>query len=147
MSLNKHLFKTIILSIFSGMVVFLLYLLVIIFIGIPSIKSDFLNIVFIGPLKEELLKFFVIIFLVKKFTSPKITAVSVGFGFGLGEQLFHLYNGDPVLWYVILMHTATGLILGIFLQKNSRWKGLLGSTSLHAIYNLGLWLYMIFFLI
>lgn len=132
------------LSLLGGITIFLLYLLVIIFVEIPSTNSDFLNTVFIGPIKEEILKLLVVLFLVKRFKSYRLIGTLVGFGFGLGEQLLHFYNGDPILWYVILMHSVAGFVSGVFLQKNSPWRAVFGSTSVHVIYNLGLWLYITF---
>ena len=144
MSFNYQLLKTIALSLLGGLIIFLLYLLVIVFIGIPNTNSDFLNTVFIGPIKEEILKFLVVLFFIKRFTSYKLTATSVGFGFGLGEQLLHLYHGDPILWYVILMHSIAGFVSGVFLQKNSKFRAIFGATTVHVIYNLGLWIYILF---
>lgn len=150
---NQNPFTQIILPFAAGLAAMEVFSVLIMQFGLPDIPGRFFV---YGALLEETIKFLLALGLIRLLGVRPLNTALVGLGFGVGEQISHFWYpyGDASLitpW----MHVTTALAMGWFLQKaylaekGSRQRtklivyAFLAGLTVHALYNLALWLLLL----
>jgi hypothetical protein len=148
---KRHIFQFI-ASFILGAILLYLFNLFIIYIGLPDINILLVSVLTYGAGLEEALKFLVSYLIIRKFGFSPLTASFVGLGFGFSEQLIHLAYGDKALIHTMLMHYASGLASSYYFYKARTfeykrfvWKALLAPVAVHGIYNIGIWIWLMYY--
>lgn len=139
-------------SLFLGALLLFLLDTYIVVIGLPNIEPLLLSVWTYGAGLEEIIKFLVSFLIIRRFGFSPLTAAFVGLGFGISEQLIHVMYGDKALIHVAMMHYASGLASTFYFYKARKdgwvgfpWKALLAPVAVHAIYNFGIWVWLMYY--
>jgi len=148
----KHLVQFV-ASFVLGAILLYLFDLFVVYIGLPDIDILLVSVLTYGAVLEELLKFLVSYLIIRKFGFSPLTASFVGLGFGFSEQLIHVAYGDKALIHTMLMHYASGLASSYYFYKARAveykqfvWKALLAPVVVHGIYNIGIWVWLMYYI-
>jgi len=116
-------------------------------VGLPEIKSLLISVIIYGAFLEEILKFLVVLLLIKKYKLPVYSVILVGLTFGIGEQIIHIYNGNSILLASFFMHLGSGVASWWYFSKKQIRNALIAPVVVHGVYNIGVWLVLWFWLI
>lgn len=148
---KRHIFQFVASFVFGAILLYLLDLFII-YIGLPDINILLLSVLTYGAGLEEVLKFIVSYLIIRKFGFSPLTASFVGLGFGFSEQLIHVAYGDKALIHTMLMHYASGIASSYYFYKArateyKRYvsKALLAPVAVHGIYNMGIWIWLMYY--
>ena len=132
-----------------GVIVFYLLKILVVHISLPDIEVLLLRVLMYGAVIEEVLKFSVAYFLIRKLGFSPLTASFIGLGFGMSEQFLHIEYGDKALIHTMLMHYVSGLASSFYFYKARTfeykkciWKALLAPIGVHGIFNIGIWIWL-----
>lgn len=141
------------ISFIFGAILLYLFDLFIVYIGLPDINILLVSVLTYGAVLEEVLKFGISYLIIRRFGFSPLTASFVGLGFGFSEQLIHVAYGDKALIHTMLMHYASGLASTYYFYKTRTaeykrfvWKALLAPVGVRAIYNIGIWLWSMYYI-
>ncbi len=134
--------KNQVLLLFGGIGLMVLYSAILRLIGgLPDISASFF---IYGALIEEITKFIVILYLIKKNQIDFVGIVLFYLGYGIGEQTSHLWLANGGIGLIApFMHATSGLIVAHFIypivnniSKTKRYTyALIGAIAVHGIYN------------
>lgn len=130
------------LLLFGGIGLMMLYSAILKLIGgLPDILASFF---IYGALIEEITKFIIILYLIKKNRIDFVGIVLFYLGYGIGEQASHLWLANGEIGLIApIMHITTGLVVAHFIypivkttNKTKRYAyALMGAIVVHGIYN------------
>lgn len=112
---------------------------------LPNIENLLVSVIVYGALLEEVLKVATGLVMVRGFHFKPFNIILVGLGFGLAEQMLHIIHNDPFVYATLLMHIAscTFAFWLLIRCRHLSWFWIVSAAiSVHATYNIVLWLYL-----